>query len=120
MASFPLLKTQAVTQYPAVKRIAYRNQTVRFLDGTEQRYRDSAGPLHTWVIRLSDLDDTEMATLEAFVESNQGRFGNFSFTDPWDGTVYANCSLASDQSAFTLLGPMRGRITVTVVENREQ
>jgi phage-related protein len=118
MAIFPVLKTQAVTQYPATKRVAYRNQAVRFLDGTEQRYRDSAGPLHSWVVRLNDLDETEMAALEEFVQDNNGRFGSFSFTDPWDGTVYANCSLAADGAAFTLLGEMRGRTTVTVVENR--
>jgi len=118
MATFPLLKTQAVTQYPAAKRLAYRNQVLRFVDGTEQRYRDSAGPLHTWAIRLADLDETEMATLEQFLQATQGRFGSFSFTDPWDGTVYPNCSLASDAGTFTLQETMRGRASLTVVENR--
>jgi hypothetical protein len=40
MATFPKLKTNAVAQYPASKTARYQNQALRFLDGTEQRYRD--------------------------------------------------------------------------------
>ena len=39
MASFPQLKTSAVAQYPARRTAIFRNQSVRFLDGREQRYR---------------------------------------------------------------------------------
>lgn len=118
MATFPLLKTNSVMQTPATKRTAFRNQTLRFVDGTDQRYRDSAGPLRSWVIQLKDLDESEMASVDGFLRASQGRFGTFSFTDPWDGSVHANCSLAADGAAFVLLGEMRGRTTVTVVENR--
>lgn len=118
MAEFPILKTKAVTQYPASKQVKYRNQAVRFLDGTEQRYRDSAGPLGSWRIQLSELDESEMAAVAGFVGETQGRFGTFSFTDPWDGSVHANCSLGADDVAFLLVGEMRGRTTITVVEQR--
>jgi hypothetical protein len=118
MATFPTLKTGAVTQYPARRRVSYQNQALRFLDGTEQRYRDSAGPLHRWEIRLSELDEGEMAALEAFLIANQGSFATFSFTDPWDGTVYPNCSLASDELDLTAAGEMLGSTNLTVVENR--
>jgi len=118
MQTFPVLKTKAVMQTPARKRTAFRNQTLRFLDGSEQRYRDSAGPLRSWVIQLNDLDENEMASLERFLRDSHGRFGTFEFTDPWDGAVHTNCSLAADGAAFVLLGEMRGRTTVTVVENR--
>jgi hypothetical protein len=118
MATFPVLKTGAVAQYPAGKSLRYRNQVVRFLDGSEQRYRDSAGPLHQWIIRLSELDDGEMAALEAFFEENQGRLGSFAFTDPWDGSQYSNCSLAQDELEFSSLEEMNAETTLTVVENR--
>src|ERR1039458_5520357 len=101
MASFPTLKTSAIAQYPATKTVVFQNQVVRFVDGAEQRYRDSAGPLHRWVIRLIELDETEMAALEEFLESNQGSFGSFSFTDPWDNQTYSNCSFASDAMDLT-------------------
>jgi hypothetical protein len=118
MATFPQLKTSAVAQYPATKALRFQNQTLRFLDGTEQRYRDSAGPLHQWVINLSELDESEMAAFEQFFEDNQGRLGSFAFTDPWDGTQYANCSLASDEMELSSLGEMSGKTSLTVIENR--
>ena len=118
MATFPPLKTGAVAQYPAIKSLRFQNQTVRFLDGSEQRYRDAAGPLHQWMIQLSELDESEMALFAQFFEDNQGLLGSFAFTDPWDGTIYANCSLASDELALGSLAEMRTTTSLTVVENR--
>jgi len=118
MTNFPVLKTGAVAQYPARRTVSYQNQALRFLDGTEQRYRDSGGPLHGWEIRLAELDEGEMAALEAFLITNQGIFATFSFTDPWDGTVYPNCSLASDEMDLTSAGEMLGSTSLMVVENR--
>ena|ERR1044071_2573605 len=118
MATFPNLKTNAVTQYPARRVLTFRNQTVRFLDGVEQRYRDSGGPLHQWEIRLDHLDEGEMATLESFFAASQGAFGTFEFTDPWTGQVYANCSLSADSIDMTASGDMRGATVVVVRENR--
>ncbi len=97
----------------------FQNQVMRFVDGSEQRYRDCAGPLHQWVIRLSELDETEMAALEQFLASNQGIFGSFSFMDPWDGQTYSNCSFGDDAMDFTSVEEMRGGTSVTVKENRD-
>jgi hypothetical protein len=119
MATFPALKTRAVAQYPAQRALEFRNQAVRFLDGTEQRYRDSAGPLHRWVIRLDELDETEMAGIANFFEQNQGCFGSFAFTDPWDGTEYPSCSFASDSLGLQSKDEMRGTTSLTVMENRQ-
>jgi len=115
---FPTLKTGAVMQYPATKSLRFNTDIIRFLDGTEQRYRDSPSAQHQWVIRLDLLDDAELATLDDFCISNQGRFGAFSFTDPWDGTVYPSCSFAADKFGFQLKAEMQGNMTVTVCENR--
>jgi hypothetical protein len=115
---FPTLKTGAVMQYPATRRLCYNTDTIRFLDGTEQRFRDNPAVLHQWTIELSLLDESELAALDQFFVTNQGRFGSFSFTDPWDGAVYPNCSLAKDAFSFQLTGEMRGKATVTVCENR--
>ena len=118
MATFPALKTSAVAQYPAKRYVRFQNQTLRFVDGTEQRYRDAGSPLHQWDIQLSQLDEGEMAALEEFFAANQGAFDNFEFTDPWDGSVYTNCSLLTDTLVLTAVGEMRGSAAVTVVENR--
>jgi hypothetical protein len=116
--TFPTLKTNAVAQYPAQRIVYYRNQIVRFVDGAEQRYRDGAGGLHRWVIKLDLLDESEAAALDDFLTTNQGQFGTFSFTDPWDGTVYPNCSLELDGMSITANGEMRSKTSLTVVENR--
>ena len=118
MATFPQLKTSAVTQYPAMRSLRFQNETVRFLDGSEQRYRDAAGPLHQWVIRLSELDEGEMAAFQQFFDDTQGQLGSFLFTDPWDGAQYPDCSLANDDMEWLASAEMRGRTALTVLENR--
>jgi Conserved hypothetical protein 2217 (DUF2460) len=118
MANFPVLKTKAVAQYPLRRVVQFQNQTLRFLDGTEQRYRDSAGPLRRWDIQLDQLDETEAAAVDEFFLSNQGAFGTFAFTDPWDGRVYESCSIAGDELPLSSAGEMQGRTVLTVMENR--
>jgi hypothetical protein len=105
-------------QYPGKRTLFFNTDTIRFLDGTEQRFRDNPSVLHKWIIQLDLLDESELDTLDQFFLSNQGRFGSFSFTDPWDGTVYPNCSLAADTFGFQLRAEMRGKTTLTVCENR--
>ncbi len=104
-------------QYPATKTLQFNTDAIRFLDGTEQRFRDNPSVLHRWTIQLALLDASELAAFDQFFESNQGRFGSFSFTDPWDGTVYQNCSLAADTFGFQLSGEMQGKTSLIVCEN---
>ena len=118
MATFPLLKTDAVAQYPAKKVLQFQNQALRFLDGFEQRYRDRPTFLHRWEIRLDQLDEGEMASLEAFFAADQGIFARFAFTDPWDGAVYPSCSLGSDELDMASLAEMNGTTSLVIVENR--
>ena len=118
MSTFPTLKTRAVAQYPAAKTIEFQNQMLRFLDGQEQRYRDSAGPLRRWTIRLEALDETELASMEEFFRANQGRFGSFDFTDPWDGQTYSNCSIQKDDLQMVATDEMRAKMSLTILQNR--
>ena len=117
MATFPKLKTGAVAQYPATRSVRFQNQTLRFLDGQAQRYRDAGKGLLLWEIRLDQLDEGEQAAVEDFFIQNQGAFGSFAFTDPHDGHVYANCSLESDGLELAALSEMHSSIIVAVVEN---
>lgn len=118
MPSFPLLNTAAVTQYPAQKSFAYSNYVARFLDGAEQRYRECSGPLSRWMIRLDLVDEAELNALELFFLDRQGAFGSFSFTDPWDSTTHADCSLEKDNLDLQIAGEGRGSTTLTIRENR--
>jgi phage-related protein len=118
MAAFPPLKTGAVAQYGSDRQRSFSTQVFRFLDGSEQRFPAYGAPLLEWVIRLDLLDEAELNTLEQFFESEGGRVGTFSFTDPWDGTVYPSCSFTADQVALAFTGPQQGKTSVTIRENR--
>jgi hypothetical protein len=118
MATFPTLKTNSVGQYPLTRKMLFQNQTLTFVDGKQQRYRDAAAARFEWVIRLTDLDEGEIAAIEEFFLANQGSFGSFAFTDPLDGHVYADCSLQTDGLPVTSVDEMRGTTAVTVVQNK--
>ncbi len=119
MSNFPLLGTGAVLQYPATRQIQNSTCVLKFLDGTEQRFREYHSPIRKWTVRLDLLDEREMAAMEGFFASQQGQSGDFSFTDPWDGTEYASCSLESDVLPLEFRGLSRGRTTLVVKENRD-
>jgi len=117
MANFPALKTGAVAQYGSDRSGNFSTQVLRFLDGSEQRFAGYGTLLLQWVIRLDLLDESELENLELFFENEGGRAGTFSFTDPWDGTVYASCSFGSDTLALGFQEIARGQTQVVVKEN---
>ena len=114
---FPRLKTNAVMQYPATCELEYKHPVLRFVDGSQQCYRD-AGVMRCWHIRLDLLDELEIYRLQAFFLTNEGRYGSFSFVDPWDGTAYPDCSLDQDSFDFKLQGEMRASTMLIVKQNR--
>jgi phage-related protein len=118
MASFPALKTGAVAQYGSDRARQYSTNVLRFLDGSEQRFPGFGAPLLQWVIRLELLDESELENLELFFESVGGRAGTFSFTDPWDGTVYSSCSFGGDVLTLEFDDVARGKTQLIVKENR--
>ena len=119
MSTLPLLKTGAVMQYPANCVQQYGTDLVVFLDGTEQRSRKLPGPATRWVIDLSMLDENEARNLEEFFLSQSGSYGSFSFTDPWSGTAYADCSFAEDTLSLSFEAQDRAKLRLTVVANRQ-
>jgi phage-related protein len=118
MSDFPTLKTGAILQYPAKKATRFSTEIVRFVDGSEQRFRGYQSPLRRWIIRLDLLDETELHLLREFFRTQSGAAERFTFTDPWDGAVYQNCNLDSDQMVEELRDEEKGKTTLTVCENR--
>lgn len=117
MIAFPTLKTGAVMQYPAQRGIRFSTTALRFVDGSEQRFRSYQGALHQWVIQLTLLDQVELQDLQEFFRSLDGRAENFTFTDPWDGITYTSCSLANDGMTVVLSAEWNGNTSLTVEEN---
>ena len=118
MADFPTLRTGAIMQYPASRTREYSTRVFRFIDGTEQRYRETGSGVKRWIIRLDMLTESEAGEIEYFFLSQQGRFESFSFTDPWDNTEYPNCSLESDVLVIEQADEGRARAQLIVKENR--
>lgn len=115
---FPKLRTGVVAQYPSVRELAFRTNVSRFLDGTGQRFRTAKGPVNRWFIQMLQVSAEEMADIEEFFESAQGCFGSFSFTDPWDGTEYPDCSLDTDSLVTKAATEWRWASQLIVRNNR--
>lgn len=118
MANFPTLKTGAMAQYPSDRMRRFSTRAYRFLDGREQRFPGFGLPLSRWLIRLELLDEGELVQLEEFFIAQGGRAGRFSFTDPWDGAVHANCSFESNTMTADYRAEGDGRASVVIQENR--
>jgi hypothetical protein len=117
MSTFPTLKTGAVMQYPAQRGLQFSTTALQFVDGSEQRFCNYQAVLHSWVIQLSLLDQSELQALREFFRGLAGPAGDFAFTDPLSGTNYSSCSLASDSMAAVLMGEWNGATSLTVLQN---
>ena len=117
MSNFPTLKTGAVTQYPAQKSIRFSTQVLKFVDGTEQRFAGYGSPLRRWIIQVNLLDEGEVNLMSEFFRLQSGASGSFSFTDPWDGSVYPSCSFENSEMRVSLSGENRLSTTLVICEN---
>lgn len=116
MASFPVLSSGAVTQYPTVLGTGQPTQVIRFLDGSDQRYPTQGRTFRQWQIRLDLLNEAELAQIEAFVAAQQGDFSPFMFPDPISGLNVTNCRLAASGVTTAYVGVDVGSASFVVIE----
>ena len=114
MATFPALRTGAILQYPATRVVTFATSVYRFLDGSEQRYREFPVQIRRWVVRLNLLTEAEIAEFDAFYSGLQGGAGAFEFTDPWDGVLYSNCRFENDSLALQVQEEGRARTSFVI------
>jgi hypothetical protein len=112
--SFPVLKTGAVAQYPLGRSVRYSTQAVRFMDGSQQKFRLNGYGLRRWTVKLDRLDETELSALIDFVDA-QGS-APFSFTDPTTGAAVTNCVISGEQFDATMTGEMTGQASIVIEE----
>ncbi|MEZ5353027.1 MAG: DUF2460 domain-containing protein [Bryobacteraceae bacterium] len=117
MAQFPALKTGAHAQYPLTRIVEFGTSLVRFLDGSEQRFPERKAALRRWAVRLDLLNEGELQTLEDFFVSQHGRYGEFTFVDPWDETPYAHCSFETEGVGVALREQFRGSTVLHIRQN---
>ena len=115
--SFPALRTNAVAQYPLERAASFAVETIEFLDFSRQAYRDLVSAKNHWVVALETLDESEIARLKEFFEQQRGRWGTFSFTDPWNGVVHARCSFAEDSFQHQQSEEGRHQTRLTIYEH---
>jgi len=114
MATFPVLKTGAVAQYPLDHGVRFSTQAVRFMDGSQQRFRLYGTGLRRWTVQLDLLDEQELGAVIAFVEAQGSAV--FAFTDPVSGNTAANCVISGEQFAATMKNEMSGQTAVVIEE----
>ena len=117
MPSFPILKTGAVAQYPAERQIIFSTQVLEFIDGNEQRFREYRQAIRRWVIRLDLLDEGEFQAIAEFFDQGDPA-SPFSFTDPWEGTVYPSCVIEGDELQGQFLSGARVKTELKIKESR--
>jgi hypothetical protein len=114
MSTFPALRTGAVAQYPLDSSVRFQTQSVRFMDGSRQRFRLYGSGLRRWTIRLDLLDEQELATLTAFTEQ-QGT-AIFPYTDPVTGDQVASCIISGQIYGSGMADEMNANATVEIEE----
>jgi phage-related protein len=116
MATFPVLSSGAVAQYPASVEFSQSVQVLRFLDGSDQRYLNQGRQYRRWQIRLDLLNDSEMNQLEAFFLAQSGEYSPFVFPDPFSGQNVQNCRLGTSGIESDFVGADNGSSTLWVIE----
>lgn len=97
---FPRLKGAAGVQYPVTREVRCATRVLRFVDGSEQRFRERAAE-RRWRVDLALIDEQEAAAAVAFFETRQGRAGSFDYGDA------AGCRFGADEMEMVWEGEGR-------------
>ncbi|HMJ62901.1 MAG TPA: hypothetical protein VK493_14105 [Bryobacteraceae bacterium] len=95
MATFPVLSSTAVMQYPAPLARVRAGRIVRFIDGSDQRFIALGKTLRSWQIKLTLLNEQELGQIEAFFDAQDGEYLPFDFPDPFSGAIVPNCRFSA-------------------------
>jgi hypothetical protein len=113
---FPILSSGAVTQYGSPLGLSWPVQVIRFLDGTDQRFLSRGRALRRWLIDLRLLNESEIASVEAFFSSMGGEYSMFNFPDPISGISVLNCRIGAPELISQYQDVDTGAISLWVVE----
>jgi hypothetical protein len=116
MATFPLLSTGAVAQYPLSRGTSYDVEVVRFLDGSEQRCLVRGRKLRRWLVNLALLNESEVASIEQFFEDAQGNAQLFTFIDPLTNDAVPNCRISNSSITTEYKALGSGSVAVWIEE----
>jgi hypothetical protein len=112
--NFPTLKTGAAAQYPLGYGVRFATQAVRFMDGSQQKFRLYGIGLRRWTLKLDLLDEQELGAVISFIEQQGSAV--FAFTDPLTGEIASTCVISGEQFGATMKNEMNGQTTVVIEE----
>jgi hypothetical protein len=96
MLVYPQLRTGAVSHYPIVKRRRKRTVVNRLSNGWSWKFADDAAEVTSWRLEYAGLSDEELAELQAFFISVEGRLRSFTFLDPTANLLSWSAALDHD------------------------
>ena len=82
MLAFPQLTSGATAQYPIKKHCVQRTIVNALTDGHTVTLADAGAALSQWQLTYQNLADAEIATLQQFFATCEGRLTAFTFLDP--------------------------------------
>jgi hypothetical protein len=112
--NFPTLKTGAAAQYPLGYGVRFVTQAVRFMDGSQQKFRLYGTGLRRWTLKLDLLDEQELGAVISFIEQQGSAV--FAFTDPATGEIASTCVISGQQFGASMKNEMNGQTTVVIEE----
>lgn len=116
MASFPALRSGAVTMYGAQRDTRFGTGVVQFCDDTEQRWRQHRA-LAGFTLELRNVDGYDLANVLEFFRSMKGRWDT-----TWDltlgGSTFANLAFDDDDITWTETKPDRFSVQLRVRQVR--
>ena len=87
MNYFPQLSSGATGQFPVTRQRVARTVVNQSCQGYQFKLADSAAAITEWRLAFAELDEQELAALEALFQSVEGSLTPFTFLDPTDNLL---------------------------------
>jgi len=87
MLYFPQLSSGAAGQFPIQKKRTARTIVNQSVQDYEVKLADPGAATTVWQISFAEMNDQELAALEALFEATEGRLTPFTFVDPTDNLL---------------------------------
>jgi hypothetical protein len=87
MIYFPQLSSGATGQFPITRQRSARTVVNQSCQGYEIKLADPGAATTSWHLSFEEMDDDELAALEALFQAVEGRLTPFTFLDPMDNLL---------------------------------
>ncbi len=114
MPIIPIGPTGSPARYPFTSWKRFHNTFVRFVDGTEQHFRNRSRPSSCWRMQYEKQSDAELSLWLPFLEGAIGNTPTFLYIDPVTGAMHTNSRLADENVDLEQGGIEGARIQISI------